>query len=92
MSDWAHSTRYRNHLGKREKSAGVPYGTDSWLLPPGGTFYPETDNTLFSVGNALTSFGNALPSRYFKRHDVFTLTLLSSLPVSELREPVPPQI
>lgn len=33
-SDWAHSTRYRNHLGKREKSAGVPYGTDSWLLPP----------------------------------------------------------
>lgn len=59
---------------------------------PRGAFYPETDNTLFSVGNALTSFGYALLSRYFQRHDVFTPALLSSLPVTELREPVPPQI
>lgn len=62
---------------------------DSQLLPPGDTFYQKTDNPLFSVGNALTSFGNALLSHYFQRHDVFTLALLSPIPVTEVGSQCP---
>lgn len=47
---------------------------------------------LYSVGNGLTSFENALLSSCSQGRNVFTPAVLSSLPVPDLGEPVQPQI
>lgn len=99
-SDWAPSSCRRNLPGKLKKSAGAPcwtcWGWTSHCWLPASShcrhFSIMRQSILYSVRNGLTSFENALLSSCSQGRNVFTLAVLSSLPVPDLGEPVQPQI